>query len=343
MARNIRVLIIDDSALVRSILSNILSADPEIEVVATAADPYEAREKIKLYNPDVVTLDIEMPNMSGLDFLEKIMTLRPMPVVMVSSLTQRGAEETIRALEIGAVDTVAKPNNSSGSGLETLAAEIVSKVKLASVARIRSQRTGAVSGALHHAPSIKNRDQVIAIGASTGGVEAIREIFVQLPPTLPPIVITQHMPTSFMASFAQRLDRISKIRVEIAGANMPLHKGCAYVAPGDHHLEMRRDGERYICVMGSSEKISGHCPSVDAMFHSVASVVGGKAVGVILTGMGSDGARGLLAMRRTDAITLGQSETSCVVYGMPKKAYELGAVRTQLPLDAMAQAIVSAC
>lgn len=339
----IRVIVIDDSALVRNLITSILQEDPAIEVVASAGDPYEAREKIKLYNPDVITLDIEMPKMSGLEFLEKVMTLRPMPVVMISSLTKRGAEETIRALEIGAVDTVAKPTQNLDAGLRDIAAEIVAKVKMASMAKPRHSPATSGGSVLSHTPGLKNRGQVVAIGASTGGVEAVREIFSQLPPSLPPIVVTQHMPASFMESFADRLNKISKVRVAIATENAPLRPGCAYVAPGDHHLVLHKRGDGYLCHVGRQGKVSGHCPSVDAMFHSVAEAAGDKAVGVLLTGMGADGAEGMLAMRQTGATTLGQSEASCVVYGMPKRAWELGAVQKQYALADMARAIVKAC
>lgn len=344
MPNNIRVIIIDDSALVRNLLASILNADPVIEVVATAGDPYEAREKIKHYNPDVVTLDIEMPKMSGLEFLEKIMKLRPMPVVMISSLTQRGAEETIRAMEIGAVDTIAKPTQNLDTGLAEISAEIIAKVKAASMTRPRySASEETTRNMVSHTPGLKNRGQVIAIGASTGGVEAIRDIFSRLPSTLPPIVVTQHMPASFMASFAHRLNRVSKLEVMLAAEGEALRPGHAYIAPGDHHLTFVARGAGYLCHIGQQGKVSGHCPSVDVMFHSIAQAAGEKVVGALLTGMGSDGAKGLLAIRQAGGYTLGQNESSCVVYGMPKKAYELGAVMKQAALDDMAHAIVAAC
>lgn len=343
--KTIRVIVIDDSALVRSLLGSILDADPQIEVVATAADPYEARERIKQFNPDVITLDIEMPKMNGLEFLEKIMKLRPMPVVMFSSLTQRGAEATIRAMELGAVETIAKPSQITDDGFRTIAADIVGKIKEASLARPRPAAGAgcAAPSTLAHRPGMKNRGQVIAIGASTGGVEAIREIFSLLPPTLPPILITQHMPPSFMEPFAQRLNRISKLQVTLARPHMALRPGCAYVAPGEHHLALVRKGEEIVTAHGGDQRINGHCPSVDAMFLAVADSAGAQAVGVLLTGMGADGAEGLLALRRKGAVTLGQSEASCVVYGMPRKAQELGAVQKQYALGEMAQAIVAAC
>lgn len=344
MKKKIRVIVIDDSALVRNLLTAILSEDPAIEVVATAGDPYDAREKIKQYNPDVITLDIEMPKMNGLEFLEKVMKLRPMPVVMISSLTKKGADETIRALEIGAVETVAKPVQHQDAELREIAAEIREKVKMASLAQPRYTSSASVKSSLiAHSPGYKNRGQVIAIGASTGGVEAIREILCVLPSSLPPILITQHMPASFMESFAERLSRTSRLVVEVASEGAILRPGHAFVAPGEHHLTLKKQGDGYVCQTNQRGKVSGHCPSVDVMFHSVAETVAGKATGVLLTGMGADGAEGLLAIRNAGGYTLGQNEASCVVYGMPKKAHELGAVTKQIALADMAQAIVAAC
>ncbi len=344
MTKKIRVIVIDDSALVRNMLVSILNSDSAIEVVATASDPYDAREKIKHYNPDVVTLDIEMPKMNGLDFLEKIMRLRPMPVVMISSLTSKGAESTLRALEIGAVETVGKPTQNLNAGLPDLAEEIIAKVKMASLSKPRYTHSMKESGGgIAHTSSLKNRGQVIAIGASTGGVEAIREIFSRLPATLPPIVITQHMPASFMESFADRLSRASKVAVMLAKEGTALRPGHAYVAPGDHHLMLGKRGEEYLCQVQTQGRVSGHCPSVDVMFQSVAEMVGAKAVAALLTGMGADGAAGLLTIKNAGGYTLGQNEASCVVYGMPKKAFELGAVTRQVALADMAQAIVASC
>lgn len=344
MTKKIRVIVIDDSALVRNMLVSILNEDPAIEVVATASDPYDAREKIKLYNPDVITLDVEMPKMSGLEFLEKIMKLRPMPVVMISSLTSKGAESTVRALEIGAVETVGKPTQNLDAGLPNLAAEIIAKVKMASMSKPRyTTSMQQSSGSIAHTSGLKNRGQVIAIGASTGGVEAIREIFSRLPSSLPPIVITQHMPASFMESFADRLSRASKVTVMLAKEGAVMRPGHAYVAPGDFHLTLGKRGEEYLCQVNTQGRVSGHCPSVDVMFQSVAEMVGAKAVAALLTGMGADGAAGMLAIKKAGGYTLGQNEASCVVYGMPKKAFELGAVTKQVSLADMAQAIVSAC
>lgn len=343
--KKIRVIVIDDSALVRNLLTAILNEDPFIEVVASASDPYDAREKIKQYNPDVITLDIEMPKMNGLDFLEKIMTLRPMPVVMVSSLTKKGAEATLQALEMGAVETVGKPTQNLGEGMKELAAEIISKVKMASLSRPHYTRASSLAGGntITHKSGLKNRGQVIAIGSSTGGVEAVREIFSRLPDSLPPILITQHMPANFMESFADRLDKASRISVAIAAEGMVLQPGHAYIAPGEKHLTLNKQGEVYSCHIGKQGKVSGHCPSVNVMFHSVAETVGEKSVAVILTGMGADGAEGMLAIRQAGGQTLGQNEVSCVVYGMPKKAYELGAVSKQVALKDMAQEIASCC
>lgn len=333
----IRVLVVDDSATMRSLISAVLSRDPEIQVVGQAGDPYEAREAIKALNPDVLTLDVEMPNMNGIEFLEKIMRLRPMPVVMVSTLTTRGAEVTLEALEIGAVDCVAKP---STGGLEGFR-ELPEKVKAASRARVRP--LDRVAGApaptrIDHAPD----GRLIAIGSSTGGVEALITILSRFPANCPPTVITQHMPESFTKSFSERLDRLCAPRVEEAADGAPLEIGRVYVAPGgDRHLEVV-GGARPRCRVAEGERVNGHRPSVDVLFSSVAKTVGARAVGAILTGMGRDGARGLLEMRQAGARTIGQDEATCVVYGMPKAAFEIGAVERQAPLDKIAAELLKA-
>jgi len=332
----IRVLVVDDSATMRSLITAALTRDPEIEVVGAAGDPFEARGMIKALNPDVVTLDIEMPNMNGIEFLEKIMRLRPMPVVMVSSLTQAGAEMTLRALELGAVDCVGKPTNATGTA-EALA-EVADKVKAAARASVRTKADAAPATArrLNYVPS----GDIVAIGSSTGGVEALLTILSQFPETGPPTVITQHMPAPFTASFAARLDRASGARVQEAVDGALLEPGKVYVAPGGAtHLEVVRSaGLR--CRLVQGDPVSGHRPSVDVLFNSVAQAVGDKAVGAILTGMGRDGAQGLLAMRKAGARTVGQDEQSCVVYGMPRTAFELGAVEKQVPLSSMGQTIL---
>jgi two-component system chemotaxis response regulator CheB len=332
----IRVLVVDDSATMRSLITAALNRDSEIEVVGAAGDPFEARGMIKALNPDVVTLDIEMPNMNGIEFLEKIMRLRPMPVVMVSSLTQAGAEMTLRALELGAVDCVGKPTTATGTA-EALN-EVADKVKAAARASVRTKADAApaTTRRLNYVPS----GDVVAIGSSTGGVEALLSILTQFPETCPPTVITQHMPATFTASFAARLDRASGAKVTEAVDGALLEPGKIYVAPGGvSHLEVVRSaGLR--CRLTQGDPVSGHRPSVDVLFNSVAQAVGDKAVGVILTGMGRDGAQGLLTMRKAGARTLGQDEQSCVVYGMPRTAFELGAVEKQVSLSSMGQSIL---
>lgn len=332
----IRVLVVDDSATMRSLITAALNRDSGIEVVGAAGDPFEARGMIKALNPDVVTLDIEMPNMNGIEFLEKIMRLRPMPVVMVSSLTQAGAEMTLRALELGAVDCVGKPTTATGTA-EALN-EVADKVKAAARASVRTRADAAPATArrLNYVPS----GDIVAIGSSTGGVEALLSILTQFPETCPPTVITQHMPATFTASFAARLDRASGAKVAEAVDGALLEPGKIYVAPGGvSHLEVVRSaGLR--CRLTQGDPVSGHRPSVDVLFNSVAQAVGDKAVGVILTGMGRDGAQGLLAMRKAGARTLGQDEASCVVYGMPRTAFELGSVEKQVSLSSMGQTIL---
>jgi two-component system chemotaxis response regulator CheB len=327
-----RVLVVDDSSTMRRLISAALSADPELEVVGEAGDPLQAREAIKALNPDVITLDVEMPNMNGIDFLERIMRLRPMPVVMVSTLTSRGAEATLAALELGAVDCVEKPGGADPIGFSRLA----EKVKIAARARVRSRvaRTEPTPVDVF-TPS----EKVVAIGSSTGGVEALLNIIERLPANCAPTVIAQHMPASFTKSFAERLNRASAATVTEARDGDPLVPGRVYVAPGgDFHLEV--EGARHLrCRVAHGDPVSGHCPSVDVLFSSVARAAKEHAVGVILTGMGRDGARGLLAMREAGAKTLGQDEATCVVYGMPRAAYELGAVERQLPLEKLGPAI----
>jgi two-component system chemotaxis response regulator CheB len=331
----IRVLVVDDSATMRGLITAALNRDPDIEVVGAAGDPFEARGMIKALNPDVVTLDIEMPNMNGIEFLEKIMRLRPMPVVMVSSLTQAGAEMTLRALELGAVDCVAKPTLATNTA-DTLN-EVAAKVKAAARASIRTKTDDK--------PQVRRKDympsgDIVAIGSSTGGVEALLSILSLFPETCPPTVITQHMPATFTASFAARLDRASGAKVQEAADGALLEPGKVYVAPGGAtHLEVVRSaGLR--CRLTQGDPVSGHRPSVDVLFSSVAQAVGDKAVGAILTGMGRDGAQGLLAMRKAGARTVGQDEQSCVVYGMPRTAFELGAVEKQVSLSSIGQTIL---
>jgi len=341
----VRVLIVDDSALIRKLLDMLLSSDPAIEVVGTAADPFEARERIKALDPDVVTLDIEMPRMDGLSFLQKIMTLRPMPVVMISTLTQANADVTIRALEIGAVDFVAKPTANVAAAMEVLAAELQTKVKAAARARVRRRTLSAAAAPARApaAPAFRHAGKVAFIGASTGGVEALRLVLSSFPADCPPTLITQHMPERFTASFANRLNQLCAMTVVEARHEQPVETGHVYIAPGAHHLEIMRSNGRLLCQLHDEAPASGHRPSVDVLFRSAARVVGRHAVGAILTGMGKDGAEGMLEMRSAGGATLGQDEHSSLIYGMPQVAFERGAVMRQYALDKIAGAILAAC
>jgi len=334
----VRVLVVDDSALMRRLITSILSSDPEVEVIGAVNDPFAAREKIKELNPDVITLDVEMPRMDGIAFLEKIMSLRPMPVVMFSSLTREGADVTLRALELGAVDFLTKPDGALQIGLAERQAEIIAKVKAAARSRVRQMplpsRTAVRCGP--YSP-----DRIIAIGASTGGVEALNHILRAMPADSPGIVITLHMPPKFTASFARRLDDVCAVKVKEAQSGDVVLPGHAYIAPGHAHLRIRRSATNYVCVVEGNDRVNGHCPSVDALFFSAAEQAGPKAIGVILTGMGRDGADGLLAMRTNGARTLGQDEASCVVYGMPKVAFQRGAVEAEIALADMAGQIMA--
>jgi len=339
----VRVLVVDDSAVMRQLLSTLLSEDPDIQVVGTAADPHIARERIKALNPDVVTLDVEMPHMDGLTFLRKIMTLRPTPVVMISTLTQRGAETTLEALEIGAVDFIAKPADGSAAGMAELAAELQAKVKAAASTRVGVRRTAPPAEAAPRPPRVRRpSSKIIFVGASTGGVEALKALLLGFPADCPPILITQHMPPRFTAGFAERLNRECPMTVTEAAANDVIEPGHVYIAPGSHHLEIVRVGGRNLCHLSDGPTVSGHRPSVDVLFRSAARVVGKAAVGAILTGMGKDGAEGLLEMRQAGAITLGQDEETSLIYGMPRAAFERGAVMRQHPLHRMADAIMDA-
>ncbi|MGA7673730.1 MAG: chemotaxis response regulator protein-glutamate methylesterase [Rhizomicrobium sp.] len=337
-----RVLIVDDSATIRGLLTAILSRDPEIEVIGCAPDAAVARQMIKELNPDVITLDIEMPNMSGLEFLEKIMRLRPMPVVMVSTLTQKGAEATLSALEIGAVDYFAKPTDNVAANLDECARELCEKVVTAAHARVRPY--------VRRDPSLVETrsdfdpgQSIIAIGSSTGGVEALIEVLSHFPENCPPTVITQHMPARFTTTFAERLDRLCKPSVTEATDGAKLSVGQIYLAPGtDTHLEVVGAGTLK-CRLNGAPLVGGHRPSVDILFESVARAARHNGVGVILTGMGRDGAAGLLAMRKENAATIGQDEASSIVYGMPRVAFELGAVEQQLPLEQIGQEILHVC
>ena len=342
MGKPVRVLVVDDSALIRQLISSLLSADPEIEVVGTAGDPLIARDRIKALNPDVVTLDVEMPNMDGITFLRKIMTLRPMPVIMISTLTQAGADVTLEALEIGAVDFIAKPSSDAVHAMPALAAELQAKVKAAARTRIRP-RTTAPAPAPKRARSVRANGKIIAIGASTGGVEALKVVLTHLPADCPPILVTQHMPPRFTAAFAQRLNRECPMTVSEAAHNDVIETGHVYIAPGSHHLEIVKNGLEYRCSLNDGPAVTGHRPSVDVLFKSMARAVGKSAVGVILTGMGKDGAEGMLEMRNAGARTIGQDEASSLIYGMPHVAFERGGVMRQCSLTNIADAILDAC
>lgn len=324
-----KVLIIDDSALMRQLLTELLSHDPALEVVGVASDPYVAWEKIKALRPDVLTLDVEMPRMDGLTFLEKLMRLHPLPIVMVSSLTEKGCEVTLRALELGAVDFVTKPKIDVKSGTIELAEEILAKVKTAARARVQPKARSLGNGQARVLPHksealLKSTHKVIAIGASTGGTEALRDVLTVMPADSPGIVIVQHMPEKFTRSFAERLDSLCQIRVREAQDGDRILPGHALLAPGNYHMQVKRSGANYSVQVLMGEPVNRHRPSVDVLFHSCARYLGGNAVGVILTGMGNDGARGLLAMRQAGARTIAQDETSCVVFGMPKEAIAVG-------------------
>jgi len=336
---NVKVLVVDDSATMRSMIGSVLNADPQIEVVGTAGDALEARTAIKQLNPDVITLDVEMPNMNGLEFLEKIMRLRPMPVIMVSTLTSKGAEASLAALELGAFDCVGKPALSDASPFADLPAKIKqagqSKRQIVSAAGSR-QSSASVAAADSYRPSSK----LVAIGASTGGVEALLTVLANYPKNCPPTLITQHMPETFTSSFAARLNRACKAEVAEATDGAPIRPGQVYLAPGgSHHLEVA-GGSSLRCRLREGDPVNGHRPSVDVLFQSVAATCGRKSVGVILTGMGRDGAAGLLQMRQNGASTVGQNESTCVVYGMPKAAFEIGAVQNQLALRRVGEEIL---
>lgn len=335
----VKVLVVDDSATMRSLISAVLRRDPEISVIGQAGDPLEAREAIKQLNPDVITLDVEMPNMNGLSFLEKIMRLRPMPVVMVSTLTQKGADVSLAALELGAIDCVGKPMG--GVAVDEAFSSLAAKVKAAARARVRS----GTDRAPNHTANTNFRPdgRIVAIGSSTGGVEALLAVLSAFPANCPPTVITQHMPGTFTKSFAERLNRSCAATVTEATEGAPLGVGRVYLAPGgDAHLQVVGSAQPR-CRLLAEPPVNGHRPSVDVLFESVAKVAGRAAVGVILTGMGRDGAQGLLSMRKAGASTVGQNEATSVVYGMPKVAFEIGAVERQLPLERIGAAIINQC
>ena len=335
----IKVLIVDDSALIRSVMSEIINSQWDMEVVGVAPDPIVARDLIKQTNPDVLTLDVEMPKMDGLDFLEKLMRLRPMPVVMVSSLTESGSEITLRALELGAVDFVTKPKLSIQSGMREYTELIAEKIRIASRAKIKPRTLATSAHSSHGEPlaAIRNpltsSEKLIIIGASTGGTEAIKEFLMQMPSDCPGILITQHMPEGFTRSFANRLDKLCKISVKEAEGDERVLPGHAYIAPGHSHLLLARSGANYITKLDQGPPVNRHRPSVDVLFKSAAISAGKNAVGVILTGMGKDGAAGMLEMKHAGAYNFAQDESSCVVFGMPREAISVGATHEVGPLN----------
>lgn len=342
MATPLKILIVDDSALMRQLLTEILGSDPDLQVVGTAGDPYVAREKIKALNPDVLTLDIEMPRMDGLTFLEKLMRGHPMPVIMISSLTTKGAEATLRALSLGAIDYVSKPKLDVSRGTIEEAEEIVAKVKAAAKALVRYSN---VASALP-APSAEGAyrfsatHKIVAIGASTGGTEALKELLSPLPADFPGIVIVQHMPEAFTHQFAERLDTLCRIRVKEAVDGDRILPGHALLAPGGHHMAVVRKGMEYAVHVYRGERVNRHLPSVDVLFSSCARHMGKNALGVLLTGMGADGARGMLEMKEAAAFNIAQDESTCVVFGMPREAILLDAVDQVLPLDQIPRALL---
>jgi two-component system chemotaxis response regulator CheB len=337
----IRVLIVDDSALIRSLLSEILAADPQIEVVGVAQDPYIARDKIKQLKPDVLTLDVEMPRMDGLTFLENLMRLHPMPVLMVSTLTERGAEVTLQALELGAIDFVTKPKLDVVASLKDYADELCDKVKTVARARPRGAATGPrPTTPIAPLRTLRTTDRLIAIGASTGGTEAIKAVLERMPPDAPAIVITQHIPAMFSGPFAARMDRCSAMSVCEAQDGQLIVPGHVYIAPGSLHLRVERSGARYLCRLSDAPPENRHRPSVDVLFHSLAQNAGTNTVAAILTGMGEDGARGLAALRAAGCHTVAQDEASSVVWGMPGSAVKLGAAERVLPLERIAEQLL---
>lgn len=347
----IKVLVVDDSALIRSLMKEIINNQPDMLVVGAAPDPIVAREMIKQLNPDVLTLDVEMPRMDGLNFLEKLMRLRPMPVLMISSLTERGSDITFRALELGAVDFLAKPKMDISRGMQEYADEIADKIRAAAKAKIHKPAAtmpsslitprlsaDAVLPALSN--TIASTEKLIILGASTGGTEAIKEFLVRLPPDCPGILIAQHMPEAFTDSFAKRLDSLCKISVKEAQHGDRVLPGHAYIAPGHSHLLLKRSGANYMCELNQGPPVNRHRPSVDVLFRSAANCGGPNCIGVILTGMGKDGAAGMLEMKQAGAYNFAQDEASCVVFGMPKEAIAMGGVDEVVPLHEMAPKVM---
>ncbi|HYP71386.1 MAG TPA: chemotaxis response regulator protein-glutamate methylesterase [Variovorax sp.] len=346
--QKIKVLCVDDSALIRSVMTEIINSQPDMTVVGTAADPLVARELIKQTNPDVLTLDVEMPRMDGLEFLEKLMRLRPMPVLMVSSLTERGSEIAFTALELGAVDFVTKPKLGVRDGLLNYTEVIATKIRAAAAARLLPSRRSTAAKSLDAPPGeaplrspLLSTEKLIIIGASTGGTEAIRDVLQPLPSDSPAVMIAQHMPPGFTKSFAQRLDGLCRITVKEAEHGERVLPGHAYIAPGGYHLSLARSGANYVAHLDQEPPVNRHRPSIDVLFDSVAKHAGRNAIGVILTGMGKDGAEGLLRMKQAGAYTLAQDEASCVVFGMPREAIALGAANEIAPLSEMSRRVLA--
>jgi two-component system chemotaxis response regulator CheB len=344
-----RVVVVDDSALVRSLLTEIINRQPDMECIGAASDPFVAREMIRNLNPDVITLDVEMPRMDGIDFLSKLMRLRPMPVVMVSTLTERGADVTLRALELGAVDFVAKPKVGIADGLRLLGQDITDKVRIAAKAQVRKLAAApaapAAPGAAKPSGPVASlgrlsTEKILFIGASTGGTEATKEVLRQLPPDFPAVVITQHMPPGFTKSYSARLDGLCRIRVREASDGERVLPGHAYIAPGGQHLSVERSGANYIARVQVGEPVNRHMPSVEVLFKSAARVVGPNALAVMLTGMGADGAKAMREMRDAGAYCVAQDEASCVVFGMPREAIAAGATHEVLPLADIAPHLI---
>lgn len=340
----IKVLIIDDSALIRSVLKEVINSFPDLTAVGAAANPLQAREMIKTLNPDVLTLDVEMPQMDGLTFLERLMRLYPMPVLMISSLTERGSDAALRALELGAVDFLPKPRLGMAEGIQAYADEIAEKIRVAYNTRVRA-KPRAERRAVEVLPVVGNRiattEKVIVVGASTGGTEAIKEFLVRMPADSPGILIAQHMPEAFTKSFAARLDSLCKISVKEAEDNERVLPGHAYIAPGHSHLLLKRNGANYMTELSQAAPVNHHRPSVEVLFRSAAKYAGRNAIGVMLTGMGRDGAIGMLEMRQAGAYNLAQDEATCVVFGMPREAIAVGAVDEVVPIQGMTQHVLS--
>lgn len=352
MSRKIRVIVVDDSALVRSLLSEIINRQRDMECIGTANDPLIAREMIRELNPDVITLDVEMPRMDGIDFLGRLMRLRPMPVVMISTLTERGAEVTMKALELGAVDFVAKPRVGLASGLNDLATQIVDKIRVAAVAQVRrapSRDISSSAGSGGGAPTAQvsallgrlSTEKMICIGASTGGTEAIKEVLVQMPADSPGIVITQHMPPGFTTSFAARLNGLCQITVKEAVNGERILPGHAYIAPGGTQFHVVRSGANYVAVVDDGPPVNRHKPSVEVLFKSAAAVAGRNAFGIMLTGMGNDGAAAMREMKDAGSYNYVQDEATCIVFGMPREAIAHGAADEVLPLGQIATALIT--